>query len=84
MSTLTKSSFRLSGKDGGHSQQGPSKPVQTSMGLSAVEKDHNYCIVATSSSECDRRLGIPEFSGQEPLETFCGNICNNLSEIRYS
>ena len=54
------------------------------MGLSAIEKDHNYYIVATSSSECDRRLRITGFSGQKQLETFCRNICENLSEIRYS
>ena len=54
------------------------------MGLSAVEKDHNYCRVPIGSSECDSTLGVPQFSGQGRLETFPGSICKNLSEIRYS
>ena len=45
-------------------------PSQTSMGLSAVEQDHNYCRVPTRLSECDSRLGVLQFSGQERLENF--------------
>ena len=74
----------LTGKDeggGGHSQQGPSWPLQTNMGLSAVEKDHDYCGAPTRSSECDSRLGVPQFSGQDRLETFPRSICKNFSEI---
>ena len=51
-----QSSFELSGKD---SQQEPFQPLQTNMGLSEVEIDHNYCRVPTRSSECDTRLGVP-------------------------
>ena len=29
-------------------------------------------------------MGVPEYSGQEQLETFPGSICKNLPEIRYS
>ena len=79
--------LKLPGKDeegGGHSQQGPSEPRQTNMGLSAVKKDHNYYRVSTWSSECDSRLGFPEFLGQERLETFPGSIHKNFSEIRDS
>ena len=54
------------------------------MGLSAIKKDHNYCRVPTRSFECDSRLGVPQFSRQERLETFPRSICKNLSEIRYS
>ena len=66
------------------SQQGHSWPLQTNMGLSAVEKDHKYCRVPARSSECDSKLGVPQFSGHKQLETFPGNICKNLSEISYS
>ena len=79
-----QNSFELPGKDGGHSQQGPSWSFQTNMGLSAIKKDHNYCRVPTRSFECDSRLGVPQFSRQERLETFPRSICKNLSEIRYS
>ena len=58
--------------------------VSLSMGLSAVKKDHNYCRVPTRSSECDSRLGVRQFSGQELLETSPGSIYKNLSKIRCS
>ena len=69
-----QSSFELPSKDEGYSQQGPSWSLQKNMCLSAVEKDHNYCRVPTRSSECDSRVGVPQFSGQDRLETFLGSI----------
>ena len=79
-----QNSFELPGKDGGHLQQGLSWSFQTNMGLYAVQKDHNDCRVPTRSFKCDSRLGVPQFSRQERLETFTRSICKNLSEIRYS
>ena len=53
------------------------------MGLSAVEKDYNYCRLPTRSSACDDRLRVPQFSGEERLEIFPGSFCKNLSDNRY-
>ena len=44
------------------------------MGLSAVEEDHNYCRVPTMSSECDSRLEVPQFLGQERTFPFCQKL----------
>ena len=68
----------------GHSQQRPSWSFQTNIGLSAVKKDHNHCRVPTRSFECDSRLGVPQFSRQERLESLPRIICKDLSEIKYS
>ena len=64
-----QSSFELPGKDGEGGRGGALTTstllVSLSMGLSAVKKDRNYCRVPTRSSECDSRLGVRQFSGQE-------------------